>query len=46
LTRASIFFVKESYEDGWIAGSSPAMTTGLGWRLRAQQTGIREENNE
>jgi hypothetical protein len=27
-------------------GSSPAMTTGVGWHLRAQQTGIREENNE
>jgi hypothetical protein len=26
LTRASIFFAKSFYEDGWIAGSSPAMT--------------------
>jgi hypothetical protein len=26
MTRASIFFAKGSYEDGWIAGSSPAMT--------------------
>jgi hypothetical protein len=26
LTRASIFFAKCFYEDGWIAGSSPAMT--------------------
>src|SRR5919198_5898767 len=25
-TRASIFFAKNSYEEGWIAGSSPAMT--------------------
>src|SRR5260221_14743731 len=29
LTRASIFFAKHFYEDRWIAGSSPAMTTGL-----------------
>jgi hypothetical protein len=28
LTRASIFFAKSFYEEGWIAGSSPAMT---GW---------------
>src|SRR5262245_47091392 len=26
LTRASIFFAKSFYEEGWIAGSSPAMT--------------------
>src|SRR6516225_3979801 len=26
LTRASIFFARQSYEEGWIAGSSPAMT--------------------
>jgi hypothetical protein len=29
-----------------VAVPSPAMTTGVGWHLRAQQTGIREENNE
>jgi hypothetical protein len=28
LTRASIFFAKSFHEEGWIAGSSPAMT---GW---------------
>jgi hypothetical protein len=27
MTRASIFFARKSCEDGWIAGSSPAMTT-------------------
>src|SRR5262249_59638383 len=27
MTRASIFFARSSYEDRWIAGSSPAMTT-------------------
>jgi hypothetical protein len=27
MTRASIFFARSRYEDGWIAGSSPAMTT-------------------
>src|SRR5262249_9366221 len=26
LTRASILFAKSFYEEGWIAGSSPAMT--------------------
>src|SRR5262249_35971971 len=26
LTRASMFFARQSYEEGWIAGSSPAMT--------------------
>src|SRR5262245_62059068 len=26
LTRASIFFARSLYEEGWIAGSSPAMT--------------------
>jgi hypothetical protein len=26
MTRASIFFAKSLNEDGWIAGSSPAMT--------------------
>jgi len=29
LTRASIFFAKCFYEDGWIVGSSPAMTARL-----------------
>jgi len=29
MTRASIFFAESSYEEGWIAGSSPAMTAVL-----------------
>jgi hypothetical protein len=45
LTRASIFFVRESYEDGWIAGASPAMMA-LSWCIRVQQAGITEESDE
>ena len=30
MTRASIFFARSLYEDGWIAGSSPAMTEWTG----------------
>jgi len=30
MTRASIFFARSLYEDGWIAGSSPAMTERMG----------------
>jgi len=29
LIRASIFFAKSFCKDGWIAGSSPAMTTSI-----------------
>src|SRR5262249_58502288 len=35
LTRASILFAKSFYEDGWIAGSSPAMTAVLRFAPRS-----------
>src|SRR5439155_26903001 len=41
LTRASIFFARRFYEDGWIAGSSPAMTSFAGGASQGKQKQVR-----